>query len=514
MTDRALRRRRLRRAAFAAALVGVSAVAIVVSVSRQQAVASQRRGEASRLVALGRLELETDPTLTLAYVRKRGGPRGARLVRGSTPGARGAVARAGGPSPARPEGVGGVHLRGTEPRRPVARLQQLGWHHHALLGRREDDPRPPEQPQRGPSPGGALLRRLSPTRDVRPRRPGDGRLVRGGPGGRAVPAGRTPPPVLGRRAAAPAGAGPGPAGVAVRRSPDRKSRGARIGVCRPGERLARPRESRHRPREGPRGLPASVRLAGLDSRRRQGWRARCPGGRRQRPRRHRVDRLVRRATRGPHLGRERPTGGCARCRAWIPIASSLHHSSTPAGPSSRGSRCASALSLSGTSPGRRTPARCSCARARSPATAGWGAFLPDGRWLATALGSRVAFWPLRVPWPRVIRVGPSPKVAFTPDSRQLVSCGNGETRIYPVTPDAPAAHPVAVARDFTCYGLAMDPSGGHVLLAATTRALLLAPLDGGEALPLVRVPPTESISAVALDAPAAGRRRRPCTRPM
>ena len=59
--------------------------------------------------------------------------------------------------------------------------------------------------------------------------------------------------------------------------------------------------------------------------------------------------------------------------------------------------------------------------------------------------------------------------------------------------------PVAT-RDFTCYGLAMDPSGGHVLLAATTRALLLAPLDGGEALPLVRVPPTESITAVALDA--------------
>ena len=55
---------------------------------------------------------------------------------------------------------------------------------------------------------------------------------------------------------------------------------------------------------------------------------------------------------------------------------------------------------------------------------GWGAFLPDGRWLATALGSRVAFWPLRVPWPRVIRVGSSSKVVFTPDSRQLVSCGS------------------------------------------------------------------------------------------
>jgi WD40 repeat protein len=131
---------------------------------------------------------------------------------------------------------------------------------------------------------------------------------------------------------------------------------------------------------------------------------------------------------------------------------------------------------------------------------GWGAFLPDGRWLATALGSRVAFWPLRVPWPRVIRVGSSSDVAFTPDSRQLVSCGVLETRIYPVTPDAPAARPIRWQGDFTCYGLAMDPSGGHVLLAAAARALLLTPLDGGEALPLVRVPPTESITAVASDA--------------
>ncbi len=77
--------------------------------------------------------------------------------------------------------------------------------------------------------------------------------------------------------------------------------------------------------------------------------------------------------------------------------------------------------------------------------AGRGAFLPDGRWLATALASKVALWPLRAPWPRVIRVGPSPKVVFTPDSRQLVSCGSLETRIYPVTPDAPAARPIRVA---------------------------------------------------------------------
>ncbi len=135
--------------------------------------------------------------------------------------------------------------------------------------------------------------------------------------------------------------------------------------------------------------------------------------------------------------------------------------------------------------------------------AGGGAFLPDGRWLVTALLSKVAFWPLQMPWPRVIRVGPSPKAAFTPDSTQIVACGTTGTSVYPLTPDAPAAHPLAGGRVTTCYGLAMDPSGRYVLLAAAAWGPVLAPLDGREAPALVRVPPTTSISAVALD--AAGR---------
>ena len=138
--------------------------------------------------------------------------------------------------------------------------------------------------------------------------------------------------------------------------------------------------------------------------------------------------------------------------------------------------------------------------------AGGGAFLPDGRWLVTALGSRVAFWPLNMPWPRVIHGTESGLygIVFTPDSRQIVSCGTLATRVYPVAPDAPAGHPITFSSSpFTCYGLAMEATGDHVLLAATAQALLLAPLDGADPQALVRVPPTESIIAVALD--AAGR---------
>jgi WD40 repeat protein len=133
--------------------------------------------------------------------------------------------------------------------------------------------------------------------------------------------------------------------------------------------------------------------------------------------------------------------------------------------------------------------------------AGNGAFTSDGRWLVTALQFKVAFWPLQMPWPRVLRVGGT--VAFTPDSKRIVSCGD-PTRVYPLTPDAPAARPITFeGRAPVCYGLAMEPAGRHVLLAAPVLALLLAPLDGGEPQALVRVPPTESICAAALD--AAGR---------
>jgi len=132
--------------------------------------------------------------------------------------------------------------------------------------------------------------------------------------------------------------------------------------------------------------------------------------------------------------------------------------------------------------------------------AGSGTFTGDGRWLVTALNTKAAFWPLEMPWPRVIRVGSTPRVAFTADSRQIVSCGNDATGVYPLTPDAPPARPISWGPGFTCYGLAIDPTGPRVLLAATAAALLLAPLDGRPAEPLVRVPPTESICTVTADA--------------
>jgi DNA-binding winged helix-turn-helix (wHTH) protein/WD40 repeat protein len=70
MTDRARRMRRLRRAAVASLVLALGTVAIVVSVLRQEAVREARRAEAGRLVALGRTQIDTYPTAALAYARK------------------------------------------------------------------------------------------------------------------------------------------------------------------------------------------------------------------------------------------------------------------------------------------------------------------------------------------------------------------------------------------------------------------------------------------------------------
>jgi WD40 repeat protein len=67
MAARAKRTKRVRTAAVGALVVGLTAVAIVIGISRRTAVDSARRAEASRLVTLAQLRLAADPTEALAY---------------------------------------------------------------------------------------------------------------------------------------------------------------------------------------------------------------------------------------------------------------------------------------------------------------------------------------------------------------------------------------------------------------------------------------------------------------
>jgi WD40 repeat protein len=77
MAERALRRKRLRRTAVASVIVTLAAVAIAIGLSRQQAMrardraqAEALRAEASKLIALGRAEMDRYPTAAVAYGRK------------------------------------------------------------------------------------------------------------------------------------------------------------------------------------------------------------------------------------------------------------------------------------------------------------------------------------------------------------------------------------------------------------------------------------------------------------
>jgi WD40 repeat protein len=77
MASHAARGRRRRRLAVGGAFVLLAAIATAIGVSRQQAVkarrvaeAEARRAEASKVLALGRIELDRFPTAALAYARK------------------------------------------------------------------------------------------------------------------------------------------------------------------------------------------------------------------------------------------------------------------------------------------------------------------------------------------------------------------------------------------------------------------------------------------------------------
>jgi WD40 repeat protein len=67
MTERARRRKRIRRGAVAAAFLILAGVAAAIGVSRQQALDSAQRAEGSKLLALAQARFEDDPTEALAF---------------------------------------------------------------------------------------------------------------------------------------------------------------------------------------------------------------------------------------------------------------------------------------------------------------------------------------------------------------------------------------------------------------------------------------------------------------
>jgi WD40 repeat protein len=110
------------------------------------------------------------------------------------------------------------------------------------------------------------------------------------------------------------------------------------------------------------------------------------------------------------------------------------------------------------------------------------AFDPGGRWLVTALGGQAAFWPLGGRYARVLS-GSEESVgdaAMTPDGQSLVSLSNdGIVRAWSVSPEAEEAERILL-RDASLTGgsFAIDRGSRRVAIPADGGAIVV-PLAGG-----------------------------------
>lgn len=135
---------------------------------------------------------------------------------------------------------------------------------------------------------------------------------------------------------------------------------------------------------------------------------------------------------------------------------------------------------------------------------GAAAFLGDGRWLSSTSLTSISFWPLRVPTVIVFRghlSGAILGLAFTPGSRELVSCSAGDgARVWALSPGAGEPRALRPRGDSPCYGVDVDPTGRNLVLAVPTRGGYLVPVAGGPAREILPVGPTTSLLAAGFDA--------------
>jgi WD40 repeat protein len=132
------------------------------------------------------------------------------------------------------------------------------------------------------------------------------------------------------------------------------------------------------------------------------------------------------------------------------------------------------------------------------------AFAPVGSWLASSdLGGHVAFWPTRQPYSRVIAVhtdGPLFDLAFSPDSSLLASCGRDGLRLTPIAPSAPPLSHLDLGADYFCYGLAWDGEGGRLAVVAPQQGVFVVDRLGAHPRRvLVQPSQTVALSGVAFD---------------
>lgn len=110
------------------------------------------------------------------------------------------------------------------------------------------------------------------------------------------------------------------------------------------------------------------------------------------------------------------------------------------------------------------------------------AFDPRHRWLASAGWDSVALWPDGAP--RVLTLpghveGPILDLAFSLDSETLASCARDGARLWPLDAARGSGRRIALGEDFYCYGTRFAPDGRYLAVSAPYAGVFLVPLDGG-----------------------------------
>jgi WD40 repeat protein len=107
-------------------------------------------------------------------------------------------------------------------------------------------------------------------------------------------------------------------------------------------------------------------------------------------------------------------------------------------------------------------------------------FDPSGRWLVTAEVNTIAFWPLHRGYSRVFagHEGEVYDLKFTPDGERLVSVSSdGTVRLWPLTPQGGKGR-VVFRGDLGFPHLDVDPAGQTILVSGRSGKVFLVPLGG------------------------------------
>jgi WD40 repeat protein len=132
------------------------------------------------------------------------------------------------------------------------------------------------------------------------------------------------------------------------------------------------------------------------------------------------------------------------------------------------------------------------------------AFSPDGRWLVSGgFGESIDFWPLDLPHALVLRghaEGPIERLAFSGDSRALVSCARDGARVWPLTSAGGRQRLIPVGGEYMCYDIGVEPAGHDVVVASPFKGIYVVPIQGGAARQIVDLAGRRlALSGIAFD---------------